>query len=123
LDEVREADILIHVVDISHSNFEEQINVVNQTLMELNSSEKPTILVFNKIDAYRFIQKDHDDLTPITKENLSLEELKNSWIAKENKPGVFISAAKNENISELKTRLMELVKKEHLKRYPNYISY
>ncbi|HKR06817.1 MAG TPA: GTPase HflX [Bacteroidia bacterium] len=121
LDEVREADILIHVVDISHSNFEEQITVVNQTLMELGVADKPSILVFNKIDAYRFIQKDHDDLTPVTKENLSLEELKNSWIAKENKPGVFISAAKNENIAELKTRLTELVKKEHFKRYPNQV--
>jgi GTP-binding protein HflX len=123
LDEVREADILVHVIDISHSNFEEQINVVSQTLMELGAADKPTILVFNKIDAYRFIQKDHDDLTPSSKENLSLEELKNSWIAKENKPGVFISAARNENIAELKIRLGELVKKEHLKRYPNYISY
>ncbi len=122
LDEVREADILIHVVDISHSNFEEQINVVNQTLMELGVAEKPIILVFNKIDAYRFIEKDHDDLTPLKKENLSLEELKNSWIAKENKPGVFISAAKNENVAELKMRLAELVKKEHLKRYPNQVS-
>jgi GTP-binding protein HflX len=122
LDEVREADILIHVVDISHSNFEEQINVVNQTLTEIGIADKPVLLVFNKIDAYRFIKKDHDDLTPLTKENISLDELKNSWIAKENKPGVFISAFKNENISELKMRLAELVKKEHLKRYPNYAS-
>jgi len=121
LDEVREADILIHVVDISHSNFEEQITVVSQTLIEIGAADKPTILAFNKIDAYRFIEKDHDDLTPLKKENLSLEELKNSWIAKENNPGVFISAAKNENMAELKMRLAELVKKEHFKRYPNQV--
>lgn len=121
LDEVREADILLHVVDISHPNFEEQINVVNQTLVDIAASDKPTILVFNKIDAYRFVEKEHDDLTPHTKENLSLDELKKSWIAKENKPGVFISAVKKENIDELKKRLGELVKNVHVKRYPNYM--
>lgn len=121
LDEVREAGILIHVVDISHSNFEEQINVVNQTLVEIGAADKSTILVFNKIDVYRFTEKEHDDLSPLSKENISLDDLKKSWIAKENKPGVFISATKNENISELKNRLLKLVKKEHLRRYPNYL--
>lgn len=120
LDEVREADILIHVVDISHPNFEEQLNVVNQTLVEIQAADKPTILVFNKIDAYRYVQKDADDLSPLTKENLTLDELKHSWMAKENHPCIFISAAKNENISELKNRLLDLVKGEHKKRYPNY---
>lgn len=120
LDEVREADILIHVVDISHPNFEEQLNVVNQTLVEIQAADKPTILVFNKIDAYHFVQKDTDDLSPLTKENLTLDELKHSWMAKENHPCIFISAAKNENVSELKNRLLELVKAEHRKRYPNY---
>ncbi|MFI5217846.1 MAG: GTPase HflX [Bacteroidia bacterium] len=121
LDEVREADILLHVVDISHPNFEEQINVVNQTLVDIAASDKPAILVFNKIDAYRFTEKEHDDLTPHTKENLSLDDLKKSWIAKENKPGVFISAVRKENIDELKRRLGELVKNVHVKRYPNYM--
>jgi GTP-binding protein HflX len=123
LDEVREADILIHVADISHPNFQEQINVVNQTLVEIGAADKSTILVFNKIDAYRFIEKEHDDLTPSTKENLSLAELQKSWMAKENDQGIFISAVKNENVSELKNRLMKLVKKEHLRRYPNFISH
>jgi GTP-binding protein HflX len=120
LDEVREADILIHVVDISHPNFEEQINVVNQTLVEIGAVDKPSVLVFNKIDAYHFIQKEEDDLTPATKENLSLEELKRSWMAKKNQPALFISAVKKQNISELKNFLLEIVKNQHVKRYPNY---
>jgi GTP-binding protein HflX len=120
LDEVREADILIHVVDISHPNFEEQINVVNQTLVEIGAADKPSVLVFNKIDAYHFIQKEEDDLTPATKENLSLEELKRSWMAKKNQQAIFISAVKRQNISELKGYLLEMVKNQHVKRYPNY---
>lgn len=121
LDEVREADIILHVVDISHVNFEEQINVVNQTLVELQAADKPTLMVFNKIDAYHFVQKEEDDLTPVTKQNITVEELKNLWMAKENAKAVFISATKKENISELRNLLMEEVKKIHFVRYPNAI--
>ncbi len=119
LDEVREADILLHVVDISHPNFEEQIAVVNQTLVDIKSGDKPVLMIFNKIDAYTFSEKEADDLTPATKENVSLEELKQSWIAKENNRAVFISAVKNENFTELRSRIMELVKEKHFKLYPN----
>jgi GTPase len=119
LDEVREADILLHVVDISHPNFEEQIAVVNQTLVDIKAANKPVLLVFNKIDAYTFVEKEHDDLTPASKENISLDELKNSWIAKENESAVFISAAKNQNINELREKLMRLVKVRHFEIYPN----
>jgi GTP-binding protein HflX len=118
LDEVRESDILLHIVDISHPNFEEQINIVNQTLYELDANNKPTYLVFNKIDAYAYTRKDEDDLTPRTKENYTLAELKNSWIAKNNLPGIFISAIKKENIDELKDLLYKEVKKIHITRYP-----
>ena len=119
LDEVREADVLLHVVDISHPNFEEQIAVVNQTLVDIKATDKPVLMVFNKIDAYTFSEKEPDDLTPATRENVSLEELKQSWMAKENNPAVFISAVKNENIAELRARLMDLVKEKHFKLYPN----
>lgn len=119
LDEVREADILIHVVDISHPGFEDQIIVVNQTLMELGAAEKPTLLVFNKIDAYTFIEKDELDLTPSTKQNLSLTEFKTSWMAKENTPCVFISATDKENIAELREVLMQMISDIHTTRYPN----
>ncbi len=119
LDEVREADILLHVVDISHPNFEEQIAVVNQTLVDIKASDKPYLMVFNKIDAYSFIEKEPDDLTPSTKENISLDELKNSWMAKANSPAVFIAAGKNENINELRAKLMEMVKEKHFQLYPN----
>jgi GTP-binding protein HflX len=118
LDEVRESDILLHIVDISHPNFEEQINIVNQTLYELNANNKPTYMIFNKIDAYTYTRKDDDDLTPRTKENYTLSELKNSWIAKDNSPGIFISATKKENINELKDLLYREVKKIHITRYP-----
>ncbi len=118
LDEVREADILIHLVDISHSNFEEQIVVVNQTLNDLKIYGKPSIVVFNKIDAYSFIQKDEDDLTPSTKENLTLDELKRTWMARKNASSVFISALKETNIPELKEVLYKKVKAIHRKRYP-----
>ena len=118
LDEVRESDILLHIVDISHPNFEEQINIVNQTLYELNANNKPTYLIFNKIDAYTYTRKDEDDLTPRTKENYTLSELKNSWIAKNNSPGIFISATKKENINELKDLLYREVKRIHITRYP-----
>jgi GTPase len=120
LDEVREADILIHVVDISHPHFEDQIDVVNQTLVDLGAGDKPTIVVFNKIDAYHYEEKEPDDLTPFTKENMSLEDLKNSWIAKESgRMCCFISAVKKQNINELRKELFEQVRKVHLKRYPN----
>lgn len=118
LDEVREADILLHVVDISHPNFEDQIDVVNQTLADIKAHDKPTILVFNKIDAYNFVEKEEDDLTPITKQNLSLEQLKNSWMSKLNSPVIFISATEKENIEELKKELYNLVKERHINRYP-----
>ena len=118
LDEVREADILIHLVDISHPNFEEQIIVVNQTLNDLKIYGKPSIVVFNKIDAYSFIQKDEDDLTPSTKENLTLGELKRTWMARKNASCVFISALKETNIPELKEVLYKKVKTIHRKRYP-----
>ncbi len=118
LDEVREADILINVVDISHPGFEEQLNVVKQTLSELNASNKPNITLFNKIDAYQFTIKEDDDLTPSTKENMTLEDLKKSWMAKSNLPSIFISAKQKENIEQLKDFLYEEVKKIHIKRYP-----
>jgi len=122
LDEVREADLLIHIVDISHSDFEEQINVVKQTLSEIKVGDKPTITIFNKIDAYSFIEKEADDLTPSTKENLSLEELKKTWMAKENMPALFISAKQKQNIDSFKEILYIEVKKIHSIRYP-YNSY
>lgn len=119
LDEVREADILLHVVDISHPQFEDQLNVVNQTLMEIGAGDKEMILVFNKIDAYRFVPKEEDDLTPLTKENITLEELKRTWISRLNKTCVFISAAERNNIDELREKLMEKVKTVHFVRYPH----
>lgn len=118
LDEVRESDILLHVVDISHPNFEDQLNVVNNTLNEIDSSEKKTIVVFNKIDAYNFVEKEEDDLSPKTKENISLEELQNSWMAKNNTPCIFISAKSKTNIDEFKKMVYSEVRKIHLQRYP-----
>ena len=119
LDEVREADILLHVVDISHPNFEEHIEVVKQTLLDIDKVEKPTILVFNKIDAYKFTPKDEDDLTPITKENISLADLKNSWMSTLNTPVIFISAQEKENVKEFKSILHQKVREIHMKRYPH----
>ncbi len=118
LDEVREADILIHVVDISHHDFEEQINIVNQTLADIKVIDKPIITVFNKIDIYTFIEKEEDDLLPITKENICLEDLKNSWMAKVNTPCLFISAIEKQNYKEMRKILYEEVKKIHIKKYP-----
>ena len=118
LDEVREADLLLHVVDISHPNFEEQIAVVKETLQEIGAGEKPVFLIFNKIDAYSFIQKDEDDLTPATKENMTLDELKNSWIAKANTPCIFISARERINIDKLRKDLYGMVREIHAGRYP-----
>jgi GTPase len=118
LDEVREADILVHVVDISHPDFEDQINVVNQTLSEIGATNKPTILLFNKIDAYRFVQKDPFDLTPIVKENLTLEDLKKTWMSKVHFPALFMSAVEKINLDEFKSVLYEEVKKIHIKIFP-----
>ncbi|MDR0864374.1 MAG: GTPase HflX [Candidatus Symbiothrix sp.] len=118
LDEVREADLLVHVVDISHPNFEEQIEVVNKTLLEIDKEEKPTILVFNKVDAFTYTPKDEDDLTPRTKENVSLDELKKSWMSKMHDDCVFISAKEKMNIDELKQKVYDRVKEIHIERYP-----
>lgn len=118
LDEVREADILLHVVDISHPKFEDQIKVVNQTIIDIKAHDKPTILVFNKIDAYTYEEKESDDLTPITQKNLSLEQLKKSWMGKISLPCLFISATDKQNIEEFKTLLYNMVKEMYTKRYP-----
>jgi GTP-binding protein HflX len=118
LDEVREADILLHVVDISHPSFEDQINVVNQTLQELKSTDKPTYIIFNKVDAYSYEEKAEDDLTTEDKKNWTLEDLKNSWMAKSNSPCIFISAKQKINIEFLRRTLYEKVKEIHVTRYP-----
>lgn len=118
LDEVRESDILIHVVDISHPNFEEQIEIVEQTLNEIDSNSKPTYIVFNKIDAYTYEPKEEDDLTPKAKINYSLDELKRTWMAKSNVNCLFISAKQKSNIDEFKELLYSKVKEIHQKRYP-----
>lgn len=118
LDEIRETDLLLHVVDISHPEFEEQIAVVNQTLEELNAGSKPMILIFNKIDNYHWIEKEPDDLTPKEKCNISLEELKATWMAKSKTKTLFISAIEKENIEELKNVLYEEIKKLHIQIYP-----
>ncbi|GHT18910.1 GTPase HflX [Bacteroidia bacterium] len=118
LDEVREADLLIHVVDISHPAFEEQIDVVNQTLKEIAPEEKPVIVIFNKIDAFSYIPKDEDDLAPATRENISLEDLKKTYMNRLHANCVFISATEKNNIDELKTLLYQKVKEIHVERYP-----
>lgn len=118
LDEVREADLLIHVVDISHPNFEEQIEVVSKTLLEIDGEEKPTILVFNKVDAFTYVKKDEDDLSPKTRENLSLDDLKKTWMAKMANDCIFISATDKINIDELKDMMYEKVKEIFVQRYP-----
>lgn len=118
LDEVREADLLLHVVDISHPNFEEQIEVVKKTLLDIDKNEKPTILVFNKVDAFTYKPKDEDDLTPKTRENVSLEELERSWMNKMHDDCIFISAKNKVNIDELKNKVYNRVKEIHIERYP-----
>ncbi len=118
LDEVREADILMHVVDISHRDYEEQINEVNKTLQEIDAIDKPTILVFNKIDAYTYTEKEPDDLTPMTKENYSLEMLQKHWLAKNSDHTLFISAGKKVNIDNLRNLMYDEIKKIHAIRYP-----
>jgi len=119
LDEVRESDLLLHVVDISHQAFEEQIKVVNNTLKDLGVSDKPLLLIFNKIDAFSYIVKDGDDLTPVQRNNYSLSDLKKSWMSTDkHHQTVFISAKTKENVEELRKLLYEEVKKLHVKRYP-----
>ena len=118
LDEVREADLLVHVVDISHPDFEEQIGIVQQTLGDIKANGKATIVLFNKIDAYSYVKKEEDDLTPLTKENLSLEDLKKTWMARSEAPALFISALEKQNVEELKEILYEEVKRIHMVRYP-----
>ncbi len=118
LDEVRESDLLLHIVDISNPNFENQIEVVNQTLSEIDASDKPLILVFNKTDAYVYTEKEQDDLTPKTKENISLEEWKNTWISKMEDNTIFISALNKSNFDSLRNLLYNKVKELHIKRYP-----
>jgi GTP-binding protein HflX len=118
LDEVRESDILLHVVDISHPNFEEQIEIVNQTLLEIGAVDKPTYIVFNKTDAFRYDERDEDDLSPPAPENISLDELKRTWMAKSNGQCVFVSAKNQENIGEIRDLLYEKVKDIHTMRYP-----
>ena len=118
LDEVREADLLLHVVDISHPDFEEQISVVEKTLGDIGGGGKPTIIVFNKVDAYTYIKKDEDDLTPKTKENLTLEELKSTWMAKLDENCIFISAKQKLNIDELKEMMYAKVRELHVQKYP-----
>ncbi len=118
LDEVREADILLHVVDLSHPSFEDQINIVNETLRDIKAADKPIYIIFNKIDIYNFTPKDVDDLNPVTRENWTLEEMQKSWIAKTNSPCIFISATQKTNITLLRETLYKKVKEIHITRYP-----
>lgn len=118
LDEVREADILIHVVDVSHPNFEEQIEIVEETLHEIDKSNKPTYMVFNKIDQFNYVKKDDDDLTERTRENNSLDDLKKTWMSKNNVHAIFISAKDKTNVPEFKQLIYDKVKEIHIVRYP-----
>ena len=118
LDEVREADLLLHVVDISHPDFEEQISVVEKTLADLGCADKPSMIVFNKIDAYTWVEKDPDDLTPATRENLTLDDLKRTWMAKMHDNCLFISAREKQNIDELRDVLYKKVRELHVQKYP-----
>lgn len=118
LDEVREADLLLHVVDISHPDFEEQIQVVENTLKDLGCAEKPSMIVFNKIDSYTWVEKEEDDLTPATRENVTLEELKRTWMGKLSDSCLFISAKRRENIDELRDILYKKVRELHVQKYP-----
>ena len=118
LDEVREADLLIHVVDISHPNFEEQYEVVQQTIADICKEDKPTVVVFNKVDAFTYVPKEEDDLTPIQRENLSLNDLEKSWMARLGEDCIFISAKNKENIDALRALMYERIKAIHVQRYP-----
>jgi GTPase len=119
LDEIRETDLLLHIVDISHPEFEEQIEVVNQTLHEIKAGDKPMIYVFNKIDQYSWIEKEEDDLTPIEKFNISIDQLKQTWMSRLNNNTIFISAKTKENVDQLKERMYEEIKKLHIQIYPH----
>jgi len=118
LDEVREADLLIHVVDISHPDFEEQITVVDNTLKDLGCADKPSMIIFNKIDAYTWVEKEPDDLTPATRENLTLNDLKRTWMAKLSDSCLFISARQRTNIDQLREMLYRRVRELHVQKYP-----
>ena len=118
LDEVREADLLLHVVDISHPNFEEQIDTVNQTIADIGAHDKPVIMIFNKIDLYTYVEKEEDDLSPPTRQNYSLEEWKKTWLAKYANQVVFISAKNRQNMDELRNRIYEVVAEMHAERFP-----
>ena len=118
LDEVREADLLLHVVDISHPDFEEQITVVEKTLADLGCADKPSMIVFNKIDAYTWVEKEPDDLTPATRENVSLDDLKRTWMAKMQDNCLFISAREKQNIDEMREVLYKKVRELHVQKYP-----
>ena len=118
LDEVREADLLLHVVDIAHPDFEDQIQVVEKTLGDLGCSDKPCMIVFNKIDAYDWVEKEEDDLTPVTKENVSLDDLMKTWMARRNDNCIFISAREKTNLEELKKVLYDKVRELHVQKYP-----
>ncbi|GET30679.1 GTPase HflX [Prolixibacter sp. SD074] len=118
LDETREADILLHVVDISHPGFEEQIEVVDETLAEIGAADKTKFYVFNKIDAFSYVEKEEDDLSPVTRENLTLEDWQHSWMAKDQGPSIFISAKERENVEEFKKLIYDEVKKIHVTRFP-----
>ena len=118
LDETREADLLLHVVDISHPDFDEQIQVVEKTLADLGCADKPSMIVFNKIDNYTWTEKEPDDLTPPTKENISLDDLKRTWMAKMNDNCIFISALKKQNIDEFRDTIYKKVRELHVQKYP-----
>ncbi len=118
LDEVREADLLLHVVDISHPDFEEQIEVVNQTLKELGAADKPSMIIFNKIDQYHWVDKKPDDLTPATRENVTLDELRHTWMARLGDNCLFISAREKTNIDEFRNVLYRRVRELHVQKYP-----
>lgn len=118
LDEVREADLLLHIVDISHPGFEDQIRVVKETLADIGAGDKPVFMVFNKIDAYTYVKKDEDDLAPATRENLSLDDLRQTWMARQNSPSIFISARDRTGIDKLRGDLYAMVREIHAGRYP-----
>jgi GTPases len=118
LDEVREADLLVHVVDISHESFEDHVDSVNQILAEIDSNDKPTIMVFNKIDNFSYVPKADDDLTEMAFENYSLEDWKRTWMSKTNYPTLFISATEKDNLEELRKTIYDEVKEIHTKRFP-----
>jgi GTP-binding protein HflX len=118
LDETREADLLIHVVDISHAGFESQVEVVNKTLAEIGAADKPMIYLFNKIDAFTYVEKEEDDLLPSTKDNMSLKDWEQSWVGKHENISLFISAKEKTNIEEFKKVLYDEVKTLHIKRFP-----